>query len=427
MIDLREALRLVASNAAPLPLQTTKVTNSLGMILGEDIASDVDSPPYEKSLVDGYAVRKSDLASGVREFEVVEQVNAGQIPKHEIGSGQATFIMTGAPMPTGADAVIMVERTENPSDSDAIAAGARTVKINDPSLPESGNRLAQGAAMRKGQIVLRKGDTIRAIEIGLLSEVGRIDVSVFPRPTVSIVSTGDELTAPNEPLRPGMIRNSNGPMLDALVREAGGVTANAFVARDREAELHESIEASRSSDVVILSGGVSAGAVDLVPKMLSECGVENVFHKVRLKPGKPIWFGIAPRTDGAKRLVFGLPGNPVSALVGFQLFVAPAMAVLSGRCGSIPDDLASSLRSAVLEQDHLHRSDRPTLHPASCTESSSGEINARVLKWRGSADLCALASANCLVFFPAGEVQLNAGDAVQILSLGQNAATSESD
>ncbi len=415
MIDVDAALQLVASRAGPLPLQSTSVTHSLGMTLGEDVASDIDSPPYQKSLVDGYAVRKVDLEEGLREFDVIEQVNAGQVPKQPVECGQATYIMTGAPIPNGADVVVMVERTEKQTDD-----GGGRVRINDVSVPQSGNILCRGAAMQAGQTVLRKGDSIRAIEIGLLSEVGRVKVAVHPRPNVSIVSTGDELAMPNEPLGPGMIRNSNGPMLDGLVREAGGVTGNVAVARDRAEDLRDRIQAALESDIVLLSGGVSAGALDLVPKLLSECGVEKVFHRVRIKPGKPIWFGVAPRADGPDRLVFGLPGNPVSALVGFHLFVAPVIAILSGRLSGGSVDLASRLQDAVLDADHLHRSDRPTLHPAVCSVSRSGEIAARVLRWRGSAGLCALAGANALLSLPAGDKQFESVDAVQMLTLGQS-------
>jgi molybdopterin molybdotransferase len=403
MLTVDEALRLVLEHAQPLPAVEVDCADALDHVLAERVVSDVDSPPHDKSIVDGYAVFSSDLAGGTAELTVIEEVVAGAVPKKSLAAGQASRIMTGAPVPAGADAVVMVERTQ------AIAGldGAERVRIVDASVRPGQNILPRGCSMRRGDTILEPGAWLRPIELGLLAEVGRSRVRVAPHPTVAVLSTGNELVPHDGTPSAGQIRNSNGPMLAASIRAAGAVAIELGIARDDRDELRRLVERGLAADVLVLSGGVSAGILDLVPEVLAELGVGQVFHKVRLKPGKPLWFGAlppqAPRQQAT--LVFGLPGNPVSSLVCFELFVRFAIDRLSGR------ESSSRLRTARLGAPFAHRGDRPTYHPGQLSEDGV-KPTALPLAWRGSADLRTLAEANCLICFPAGDREYATGESV---------------
>ena len=386
MISVEEALAAVLDHAKPAAPQQAALADSLGHVLCEDVRSDIDSPPHDKSLMDGYAVVAADIAEGV-ELLVIEEVMAGQTPSRSVGKGQATRIMTGAPIPSGADAVVVVEQTE---------AVADRVCIRSQKARAGQNIMPRGTSMLAGGVVLRAGQEVRPIEIGVLAEVGVSKAAVYRPPTVAVLSTGNELVAMDSRPAAGQIRNSNGPMLEALVRRAGGQPMNLGVGRDRRDELGRLVEQGLSADVLVLSGGVSAGVLDLVPAVLADNGVEQVFHKVSLKPGKPIWFGVKREADTTK-LVFGLPGNPVSSLVCFELFVRPALRALAGHeKKSLPQ------RTARLTQEYQHRGDRPTYYPARLSESGP-DLHVAPLAWKGSADLATLSQADCFAFFPPGD------------------------
>ena len=308
-------------------------------------------------------------------------------------------------MPPGADAVVMQENTEldrRPSPP--------IVHIREARVESGQNMLPRAASLRRGDIVLRAGRTLAPPDIGVLSEVGRDRVRVHASPTVAVVATGNELVRPDQVPGPGQIRNSNGPMLCALVSGAGAKAVDLGIARDDRAELARSIRRGLEEDVLILSGGVSMGVLDLVPAVLQEAGVEPVFHKVRLKPGKPMWFGVALASEG-NRLVFGLPGNPVSSLVCFEVFVRPALAVLAGRPAH-----ESPRVIARLARRHHQRGDRPTYYPARLRDEA-GAIVVEPLAWRGSADLTTLAQADGLALFPAGRACFEAGETVTVMLL----------
>jgi len=364
-------------------------------VLAEDVVSDLDMPPFDKAMMDGYAVRCADLPDGRGALAVVEEVTAGRTPRHALGPGQATRIMTGAPIPDGSDAVVMVERTR--------IEGDRVVIEDRP--PRAGqNVMPRGREMRSGETVLAAGSELRPQELGLLATVGRTRAVLQPAPRVAVLSTGDEVVEASERPGPGQIRNGNGPMLCAQVARAGGVPHYLGIARDSLESLRPLIAEGLRADVLVLSGGISAGVVDLVPGVLQEADVRPHFHKVEMKPGKPVFFGTRGDT-----LVFGLPGNPVSALVCFELFVRPALRRLAGHAEPGP-----SVVRAALAEEFACRTDRPTYHPAALEEGESG-WRVRVVPWHGSPDLRGLTKANAFVIFPPGDHCHRAGQVFEVL------------
>jgi molybdopterin molybdotransferase len=398
MLSVSEAQSLVLRHAHPLPPESTPLTvSALGVVLAEDVASDLDMPPYDKAMMDGYAIRTADLPDGQGTLQIVEEITAGQTPGLAVGKGQASRIMTGAPLPQGADAVVMVERTRLLDDG--------RVRIEDKAPRPGQNILTRGREMRQGERVLQQGTVLRPQEFGLLATVGRTTVRAIPAPRVAILSTGDEVVEAAERPGSGQIRNSNGPMLVAQTARAGGIPKYLGIARDRVDHLRSLVAEGLQASILILSGGVSAGKLDLVPSVLHEAGVTAHFHKVEMKPGKPVFFG----TTSGDTLVFGLPGNPVSSLVCFELFVRPAIRRLRGLA-----DSGTGLISARLSEDYAYRTDRPTYHPAVLEVTEDG-WRVRAVPWFGSPDLRGLTKANAFVVFPAGDHQHRAGQAFPVL------------
>jgi molybdopterin molybdotransferase len=400
MLSVDLALQLVLDNTQPLPPVQSSLVDAGGRVLAEPIVSDIDSPPHDKAIVDGYAVVAADLVAPNVELAILEEITAGAMPTRTVERGLASRIMTGAPLPPGADAVVMVEQTE---------MAGNCVRILSGRAKSGQNIMRRAAAMSRGQIVLAAGKRLRPIELGLLAEVGRTSVLVIPQPRVTVIATGNELVEQGAEPAPGQIRNSNGPMLAALARSAGAVVASSEIARDNPDDLHRIISAGLRSYVLVISGGVSAGVLDLVPNVLKQLGVEQVFHKVDLKPGKPLWFGVRRRDESQSTLVFGLPGNPVSSLVCYELFVRPAIQKL---CGQSPTGLRRA--AGVLARDHQQRGERPTYWPA-VWNNPEGETTVVLLPWQGSGDLRTLADANCLACFPAGERLYSAGERIDVL------------
>jgi molybdopterin molybdotransferase len=416
MLSVAQALEIVLQHAKPLPAVTALLgPEALGLILAEDIASDLDMPPFDKAMMDGFALRSTDLRDGQAELAIIEEIPAGKTPTKAIEAGQASRIMTGAPIPTGADAVVMIERCE--------LAGNK-VRVNDSRLAAGQNILTRGREMRDGAIVLHAGARLRPQEFGLLAAVGRTSVKVQPAPRVAILSTGDELVDPTMKPGPGQIRNSNGSMLLAQVARAGGVPRFLGIARDEPAHLRMLIEDGLRADVLLLSGGVSAGNLDLVPGVLADLGVQPRFHKIAMKPGKPLLFGVknqpgaqatgasgnvpslALRAGGC--LVFGLPGNPGASLVCCEQFVRPAIR------GMMALEPGPRIVKATLTKDFPYRTDRPTFHPARLRLSDTG-WTIEPVAWFGSPDLRGVAPSNAFVLLPEGDHRHRAGDMLQVL------------
>lgn len=400
LLSIAEAHDRIANCVRALSPQRLRLSELLGLRLAEDVVSRVDSPPFDKSQVDGYAIATSDASELLRELELV---TAGGVPSQAVRPGTTIRVMTGAPTPEGADAVVKWE------DCDVRPDG--TIRNPAAKVKPGSCILRRGAAFHTGQTVLAAGKLLGPLDIALLAEIGQSEANVYPRPRVGVLPTGDELVAAHEPTGPGQIRNSNGPMLLAALATENAMPVDLGVGRDDPADLREKIALGLECDVLLVSGGVSAGVKDLVPGVLAELGVEEVFHQVRVKPGKPLWFGV--REDGKRRvLVFGLPGNPVSTLVSFRLFVLPALRALAGEAFVPP-----TTTRAMLSQAIDHRGKRPTYHPCRLIVRDGDLPHVEPLDWKGSADLATLTRANCLAALPEGDYRLEAGAEVDILQL----------
>ena len=402
MISVNEALGLVREHSRSLPAERVKLEHACGLRLAEAVVSQVDSPPFCKSIVDGYAVSTGDDSPTLR---VIEQVTAGMVPHHAVQPGTTIRVMTGAPVPEGADAVVKIEDVEH-TDEETIRLPAEAVEPHGCVSPK-------GSSFRTGQILLEQGSRLRPIDIALLAEIGEEKVSVIPRPRVAVLPTGNELVDVGGALAKGQIRNSNGPMLLAALREQGIETVDLGIGRDDVEDLRTRIQLGLDADVLLVSGGVSAGVLDLVPGVLEELGVEQVFHKVKVKPGKPLWFGVGEMGQ-ARTLVFGLPGNPVSSMVSYRLFVQPALTALAGDTFEIPRAVRG-----VLADTLAHSGKRPTYHPCKINFGSRHEGLPEVMPipWQGSSDLAALTRANALVVLQPGKYQLEARTEVDVLTL----------
>lgn len=407
MIPIAEALRLIEAQTKPLPVVEMAAVDALGMTLAEDVASDIDSPPYAKALVDGYAVVADDLKTGSARLKIIEEVTAGRVPTKPIAAGLATRIMTGAPLPEGCDAAVMVETTEVEADP---AGGLGHVVISGKPMRSGNNVMPRALAMQRGQQVLAAGSSLRPAEIGLLAEVGRVRVSVIARPRVAVLSTGDEVVPAETVPQVAQIRNSNSPLLASFAASCGATPIALGIAPDEPGLLRVAIQRGLEADMLVLSGGVSAGVLDLVPKVLDELGVQQVFHKVQLKPGKPVWFGTLSGEDSTT-LVFGLPGNPVGALVAAMLLVRPALRCMAGQPFT-----ATPTSPATLSTPFKHKGQRPTYHPAALGRDDNG-ATVEPLAWHGSADLCTLSRANVLVHFPGEQLEFPAGERVEFVEL----------
>jgi molybdopterin molybdotransferase len=373
--------------------------DALSRVLGEDVASDLDLPPFDRAAMDGYALRAVDVAGAPSALEIVGEVRAGQWPDLTVGPGQAVRIMTGAPLPPGADSVQQVEETQ-PLDE-------FRVTIRSP-VAAGANVAPRGSEVRAGDVVLGRGRVIDPSAIAVLASAGKSRVRVARRPVVALLVTGDEIVDASLTPAPGQIRNSNGPAVAAQARLAGATVCLLGVAPDRQDAIAQALGAGLGADVLVVSGGVSAGDYDLVEPALLELGATFFFTRVAVKPGAPLVFG---RRSGT--LVFGLPGNPVSAQVTFDLFVRPALLKMQGAT------VVSRPRVAVALLAPLrNRSGRTSYQPAR-VRFEGGRLVARPLRSMGSGDLAAHARANALVVIEADRLQAAAGETAEAVLLGR--------
>jgi molybdopterin molybdotransferase len=377
--------RIPAPAAEPAP-----VLFALGRVLATEVLASADTPPFPSSAMDGYAVRSGPAG---RRLAIVGESRAGTPSDRGPGPGEAIRISTGAAVPDGADAVIPQEE---------VVAQGNTIETTS-EVRDGDHVRAPGEDMRAGTRILAAGTRLGAIELGAVVTAGLGEVSVTPRPHVAVLCTGDELRAPGEPLGPGEIHNSNAPMLTGLAAGAGAITDAAERLPDDRAATRDGIaRALERAGVVIISGGVSVGPHDHVKPVLAELGVEEVFWSVALQPGKPTWFGVAP--GGA--LVFGLPGNPVSAVVTFSLFVAPALAALQGERSRPGLETSAVLGVDVRRNPHREQAMRVRL------ARGDGPPVATPNGAQGSHVLSSLIGADGLAMIPPGEGILAAGSVV---------------
>ena len=401
MLTVDEAQDKILSLVPQLSAEDVDLTDSINRVLADDVHSDIDSPPHDKALMDGFALAAASFSRPGTTLEVIETVTAGEVPTRRIGPGQATRIMTGAVIPEGADAVVMFEETESRD---------QHVQLNAERVLAEQNLLRRGTVMRDGELVLPRGRRLGPMDIGLLGEVGQDPARVVRRPQVSVLATGNELVAARTTPPPGNIRNSNGPMIVSFAKSCGAMVRDLGIGRDDPEELRRLIGQGLQSDLLVLSGGVSAGDLDLIPKTLIEMQVENVFHGVKLKPGKPLWVGRRVRAeDGGNQttIVFGLPGNPVSSLVCFYLFALPVLRQMTGQA-----IVRAERFTGRLQHDWVHRGGRPTFFPGVARPGPDG-VEVSLCPWKGSADQRSLGDANVLVVFPEQHTEYKIGSAVQ--------------
>ncbi len=403
-----EAAAMVASFARGLesPSQKTErvtLANAAGRVLSGAVVADQDQPPFARSTRDGYACRAAELASGAA-LSVAGMTHAGQAPAAPLAQGVAWEIMTGAPVPAGADAVVMLEHVHRDGESIRLLAG-RDLKAGD-------NIVDRGVQAARGAELLQAGVHLGPAQIAVAASCGYAVLDVYQRPRVAILTTGDELVAVDAAPGPGQIRNSNAPMLAALVAAAGGEPWVLPAARDTAEELDQALGlvVEGAADLLLISGGVSAGRFDLVEPALQRLGAQFHFTGVRMQPGKPVVFGQMPARERTLPF-FGLPGNPISSSVTFLLFGAPLLAALAGCPYEEPRFAMARLRDATDRNTKLTR-----FLPAWCGPGGTGGApQVAAVPWHGSGDLPAFGRSNCFIVVPEATGGFAAGEMVRIL------------
>ncbi|MBT5764622.1 MAG: molybdopterin molybdotransferase MoeA, partial [Nitrospina sp.] len=400
MIQVQEALDKILSQIQFKGVEKIPLDQALGRVLAEDVVSRVNNPPLDNSAMDGYALIAQDIQSATPEnpvkLEVVEEIAAGYTAKGTLKPGQTMRIMTGAPIPPGADAVLMQEDTQKDGNS---------ILCLDRADVEENIRRA-GEDVKIGEGVLKKGTTLSPAHIGMMAVVGRSQIAVSQRPTVSILSTGDEILELDETPQGPQIFNSNGHMLAAQIKSAGGIPLYLGIAKDTEKDLMEKFEWALKADIVVSSGGVSVGDYDLVKSSLQKMGQDMLFWKVAMKPGKPLAFGRIGKIP-----IFGLPGNPVSSFVSFEQFVRPSLRKVLG-CS----DLSHKTVQAKLTRT-IHKKPGRLHFLSSIVSWTDGEYTVTPAGEQGSGILKSAANANSLLIFPleADEIKQGQEVAVQLL------------
>lgn len=414
LVALIDVQRLVLDACRPLPAVPTPLDEALGRVLAEDVAAADDLPPFANSAMDGYAVRAADTAGAPVELEVVAVVAAGAVAERAVGPGEAIQIMTGAPFPDGADGIAIVEVTEP-------GTAPSTVRVLEPVTAHEFVRAA-GSDLRRGAVALAAGTVLGPAQLGTLASVGSATVPVHRLPTVGVLSTGDELVDPSEPLEPGQIRDANRHSLLAALRRDGFPTVDLGVARDEEPAIFAALAAGvERCDAVLTSGGVSMGEFDYVKVALDRLvdARGGAIHqlKVAIRPAKPLSFAVVgrPERPGLPAVpVFGLPGNPVSSLVSYQVIALPALRRLAGR----RDPLPHALPALATETFSRRRDGKLHLLRVVAAMGPDGRIIVRSAGGQNSHQLAALAAANALALVPDGD-GIGLGETVEILLLSE--------
>ncbi|PIE32141.1 hypothetical protein CSA56_16150 [candidate division KSB3 bacterium] len=401
MIPVKDARDIVLQQFSPLGTERVSLFSGLGRVLAEEVLSPYHVPPHDNSAMDGYAVRSEDVRGASREspvsLDVIEDLPAGYVSKQPVGQGQAIRIMTGAPVPEGADAIVRVEDTQSGTNS--------RVLIFSAVPPQYDLRLA-GEDIQRGQTILQAGHVLRPADAGLLASVGRSTVQVYQRPQVAILSTGDELVEIDEPLEPGKIVNANSYSLTALVLESGAIPIQLGIARDTRESLEDAFARGTRADVIISSGGVSVGDYDLVKEILQQNDSHMQFWKVCMKPGKPLAFGAI-----SGKPTFGLPGNPVSVMVSFEMFVRPALLKMMGH-----RSLYRAVVSARL-QENFRKSDERKHFVRVVLSQEDGQYVVSATGPQGSGILRSMSIATGLAIIDEDRMFVKAGETVPVMML----------
>ncbi len=383
----------VGRRKGPRATAAVSVWEALGLVLAQEVKTDREYPPFDRSTRDGYAVRSNEAVTGAQ-LKCVGEIKAGDTVREALAAGTCWQIMTGAAAPAGADAVVMIEHTSREGD---------LVRFERPAQAGQ-NIVPRGSEAAAAQTMLTPGMRLGYAELALAAQVGAVRLQCAQRPRVAILSTGDEVVLIDETPGPFQIRNSNSVSLAAQVRIAGGEPVVLGNAADRIEDLGEKIERGAKEDALVLSGGVSMGKYDLVENVLKAMGAEFFFDAVAIRPGKPAVFGMCQGKP-----VFGLPGNPVSTMVTFELFVAPAIDLLSGAEARALPLVEARLTEALQEKPGL-------THFLPARVEWRGRVpEVKALRWQGSGDIAALSKANCFLVVPADREKIGSGESVTVL------------
>lgn len=406
-LTVEQARRRILSDLLPLPSESVDLAGALGRTLAEEVIAEGDIPPHANSAMDGYALRAADTAGATpqtpRRLRVIGESSAGHPAAEEVLTRTAIRIMTGAWIPAGADAVLRFEETR---------LDGQWVDALKP-VPEGKDLRPAGEDVRRGERVLERGTRLRPAAIGMLSALGRATVSVTRRPRVGILATGDEVVAPGAVLTPGKIRDANGASNAAQVAAAGGEPVPLGIASDREAEITQRLRTglAKGIDLLLVSGGVSVGDFDRVKDVLA-AGGEISFWRVRMKPGRPLAFGhLAALADGTRLPVLGMPGNPVSAMISFEVFAAPAIRTLLGAAQVLPVTREAILLDAVAHKDDRRHFVRVRL------EERDGRTLAHLTGPQGSGILSSMVRADALAILPEETGSIEPGTRVEVIPL----------
>lgn len=404
MVGPDEALSLVLKNASPLGSERVSILGALGRVLAEQVRSPRDIPGFDNSAMDGYALRAADVATASEanpvRLRVVETIAAGAMPSVSVGPGQAARIMTGAPIPAGADSVIPVERTDGGNGEVAVLSPVERGSCVRP----------RGEDIRAGESALEPGKVLRPADLGMLAALNRAMVSVCRQPRVAIVCTGDELVDVDQVPTGGQVVNSSGYALAGAVTEAGGIPVLMPIVRDKPEEIRALLTEAAAFDAIFTTGGVSVGQFDHVKRVLDELGMAQVFHGIRQRPGRPLKFGLL---NG--RPLFGFPGNPVSTVLCFYLYARPALLKMGGRSA-----LGLARRAARCAVD-IKTAREMTEFVRVRLEPRDGELFVRPTGDQGSGILSSFSRADALLIGPALETTLRAGTQATVLLLAPEA------
>lgn len=413
MLSVEDALARILSHFHVLEPEEQPLVDTLGQVVAKDVVSPVDIPPFANSAMDGYAVRASDVvrasAASPVHLTVVGKVAAGMLPSVSVLPGTAVRIMTGAPVPPGAEAIVPFEDTDEPERSSTGGRDDR-IAIRRPAAAGDNVRRA-GTDVSAGAVVLRAGTVMRPGEIGVAASIGLRDLHVIRRPSVAIIATGDELIGPGEAARPGKIYNSNSYSVAALVRKYGGIARPLGIARDTVASLNALLDEAVRHDLVITSAGVSRGDYDIVKDVLAARG-QIALWSVRMRPAKPLAFGSLKGHAGRPVPLLGLPGNPVSAVVAFEQFARPAIRLMMGR-----KLLAKPAVEAIMDEPIVNYDGRRVYARVVVERAADGQYHARLTGDQGSNILTSVVAANGFAICPEDRRAVDAGEKATVQML----------